>query len=149
MTAETKLRILAGADVTLQSFFGTNPFRWFYIQRPPGYIFQPVGTTCAQVQVLGAEFKYAQEAKLDISLVRFQVMVLDPNADRVDQAAAAIVDFLAGVDLSTDALFTSPPTTPKQFPTFIMNIRPGLEVATKPPIPTKVIDFKAWNKGVI
>lgn len=149
MTAEAKLKVLAGADATLQSFFGSNPFRWFHLQLPPGYVMRPSGATCATVQQLGTGFLHAQEARADLNRPRFQIVVRDPNADVVDRAAAAIINWLGTVCFTSDADFTSPPTTPRQFPNFVNDLRPGLDYQLKPPIPTQLIDFTIWNRGLI
>lgn len=149
MTAEAKLRYLASADATLQGFFGTNPFRWWHEQLPPGYVMKPTGATCATVQQIDTMFLYAQEGRVDLNKPRFQITVRDPNADVVDQAAAAIVNWLGTIDLASDAQFNSPPTTPPQTPTFVLDVRPGLDYQLKPPIPTVLIDCKVWNTGII
>lgn len=148
MTGEAKIRYLAGADATLQGFFGTNPFRWFHLQLPPGYL-QKIPGTCATVQQISTGFLFAQEGRVNLNKPRFQVVVRDANADVVDQAAAAIVEWLSTVDFASNAQFTSPPTTPRQFPNFVRNMRPGLDAALKPPIPTMLVEFQIWNLGLI
>lgn len=148
MTGETKLRTLAAEDATLQGFFGTNPFRWFHVQLPPGYVSKMPGT-CATVQQISTQFLWSQEARADISRQRFQIIVRDPNVDVVDQAAAAIVDWLGTIDLASDDQFLSPPVTPRQTPNVVLDMRPGLDVQLKPPVPTVLIDFKSWVLDLI
>lgn len=139
---------MAGADATLQGFFGTNPFRWFYLQLPPGYI-EKVPGTCATVQRVSTQYLHAQEAISKLSKPRFQIVVRDPLPDVAAQAATAIINWLCTVDFASDAQFTSPPTTPRQFPNFVTNVRPGLDAALKPPIPSVMVEFQSWNLGVI
>jgi hypothetical protein len=145
MTAEAKLRYLAAKDSTLQAFFGTNPFRWFHIQLPPGYVMQPTGKTCARVRQVSTSPLYSQSARVALSQVRFQLEILDPDATVVDNAMKAVVSWLDGVCLTSDAEFTSPATTPRQYPTFIVNQFPTVEPAFKPPVPGQLIDFRCWN----
>jgi hypothetical protein len=148
MTAETKLRTLAEADPTLQSFFGSNPFRWFHIQLPPGL--QPkAGATCARIRQVSQVPIYCQEGQNRLNQVRFQIDVLDPNVDTVDAATAAIAAWLGTVNLCSDAQFQSPAGVPTQFPNFVLNVRPGLEVQLKPPIPVNSIDVKVFNLDLI
>lgn len=151
MTAETKLRTLASADATLQSFFGTNPFRWYHIQLPPSALPQagiPYPCT-ARVRQVSQVPLYVQEGMNRLNQVRLQIDVLCANVDTVDRATAAIADWLGTIDLASDAQFTSPPTTPTQFPNFVLNIRPGLEVQLKPPVPVTSIDVKVFNLDLI
>ena len=151
MTAATKLRMLAGADTTLQSFFGVNPFRWYYIQLPPSALPQP-GTPypcTARVRQVSQVPYYEQGGMNRLNVCRFQIDVLCANVDTVDQATAAIAAWLGTVDLASDDQFLSPPVTPRQFPNFVLNIRPGLEVQLKPPVPVTSIDVKVFNLDLI
>ena len=148
MTAESKLRYLASADVTLQGFFGTNPFRWYHIQLPPGS--QPkAGATCARVRQISQIPLYVQEGMNRLNQVRFQIDVLDPDVDVVDAATAAIAAWLGTINLASADQFQSPPVTPSQFPNFVLNVRPGLEVQLKPPVPVNSMDIKCWNIDLI
>lgn len=148
MTAEAKIRTLAGADATLQTFFGTNPFRWFYLQLLPGYLDGTKGM-CAQLRRIDTSFLHAQEALVNLNYPRFQLTIRDKDADLVDRAAAAVVDWLSTIDLASDAQFESPATTPRQFPNFVRNLIPGMDPALKPVIYTMVIDWQSWNTGLI
>jgi hypothetical protein len=142
MTAESKIRLLASADATLQGFFGSGPFRWFDRQLPPGYINKG---TCARIRRISTIFLYEQAGLNRLNQPRFQLDVLDQDPDVVDNAVAAIIAWLGTVCFATEDQFTSPPTTPRQYPNFVLSIRPGLEVALKPPVPVVSIDFRCWN----
>lgn len=149
MTAETKLRTLAAASTDLQAFFGTNPFRWFSAPLPPGFVMRATGTTCARVQQIGTEFIYFQDRISSLAKARFQVTILDPNIDVVEAATDAVLLWLQTIDLASSNQFDSPPTSAPQLPmTFIQNVYPVREVNTKPVLPGKMIDFKAWNIGL-
>ena len=109
----------------------------------------PVGKTSARVQQIGSDFIYYQDSVSTLVKVRFQITILDPNADVVDSATQAVIDFLQTVDLASSAQFDSPPTPAPQLPgCFLISVRPGLEVQLKPPIPTQIIDFRLWNVGL-
>lgn len=153
MTAETKIRMLASTDATLQGFFGTGAgadvFRWFHLQLPPGFIIQPTGKTCATVQQIGSQFMYAQEAPVELTKPRFQITIRDPNPNVVNNATLAVMSWLATVCFANDDQFQSPPITPRQHPNFIVSVRPGLDVQLKPPVPTQQIDFRIWNLGLL
>jgi hypothetical protein len=158
MTAATKLRTLASADATLQSYFGTgigtDVFRWFFIQLPPKYFTQqspipPTGGTVATLQPISAQYLYAQEAPVNLTKPRFQLVIRDPNVDTVDSAALAVINWLATVCFANDDQFQSPPITPRQFPNFVVSTRPGLDVQLKPPVPSYMIDFRIWNLGLL
>lgn len=148
MTCETKIRTLASQDAGLQAIFGTSPFRWFHLQLPPGYVDKMPGT-CATVQQISVRFMRAQEALVNLNKPRFQIVVRDKNVDVVDQAAAAIVLWLQQVDFASDNEFNSPATPGPQNGNFILDMRPGLDYELKPNVPTMLIDFAVWNKGLI
>lgn len=149
MTCEAKVRALASVDTTLQGYFGTNPFRWFHIQLPPGYIGKSLPGTCARVRQISQVPIYCQEGMNRLNEVRLQIDVLDPDADTVDEATAAICDWLGTVDFASEDQFESPPTVPTQFPNFVLNIRPGLCMELKPPVPLQSIDCKIFNLDLI
>lgn len=158
MTAETRVRMLASADATLQGFFGSgvgsDVFRWFHIQLPPKYFTQqspipPSGGTCATIQQIGDQRMYAQEAPVTLIKPRFQLTIRDPNPNVVDAAALAVINWLPTVCFANEDQFQSPPITPRQFPNFVVSTRPGLDVQLKPPVPTQMIDFRIWNLGLL
>jgi hypothetical protein len=146
MTAEAKIRNLARQDATLQSYFlGTNgTFRWFDMQEQPGYIGQG---TCARVLRVSTLFMQTHETQQYRSLnqmqqPRFQIDVLDYDSERARSAAAAIIDWLARVDFSSDAQFASPVTSPTRHPHQILNQRSGMIPQTQPPVWVQSIDVR-------
>ena len=157
MTAERKLRILAEANATLQTFFGGGSpaiFRWFDVQIPQGF----VGTlTCARLQRISTErlfahasFPSAQSATgknppLNLTRIRFQLDIVDQDTEHARQAAIAVINFLGGISLVQDDAFGSPVTTPQQFPCFVLNQRASLYVEQQPPLPVVSLDFRAYN----
>jgi hypothetical protein len=150
MTAEVKIRTLAIASATLQTYFGeaSGIFRWFDRQLPPGYI--PRGT-CARLRRVSTAFDYAHETSTRRAVSRlnrplFQIDVLDTDPERARSAAAAITDWLAEVDFSSGAQFASPPTTPKRHPNAVVNQRPGMEPSVSPiPVYVETLDVRIFN----
>jgi len=149
MTAEVKLRTLAMQDETLQSYFvGTNgTVRWFDRQLQPGYINQG---TCVRVIRVSTLFTHTHETANYRSLnaqqqPRFQIDVLDTDAERARSAAAAIIDWLARIDLSSDAQFASPVTSPTRHPITLLNQRAGMEPQTQPPTYVESLDIRLFD----
>lgn len=145
MTPQVKLRLLASGDTTLQGYLGAPPagFRWFDFQLPQG---QLAFGTCVRVKIISANQLYGHNGRQPLTGPRFQIDVLDPSAERAREVAAAIIAFLGTIDLASNAQFTSPVTTPRQFPVFILNQRPGMEVQTEPPVFVESLDIRAYNK---
>ena len=151
MTAEAKLRALASIDATLQGFFGSNPFRWFHLQLPPSAkpgTGTPYPCTARVRQISQVPF-YTQEGQNRLNVVVLQIDVLASDIDTVDQATDAISTWIGTVNLASNDQFQSPPVTPLQFPSFVLNVRPGLEVQLKPPIPVNSIDVRVFNLDLI
>lgn len=154
MTPEIKLRTLAAANATLQGFFGSSPFRWFDIQVPQG---QLAAGTCARLQRVSTARLYAHRSLnpsgsqsassplLNLSFPRFQLDIIDQDTEAARQAAIAVINWLGGISLAQDNWLNSPPTTPPQFPCFLLNQRHGLYPDTQPPLPVVTLDFRAYN----
>ena len=145
MTASTKLRTMAAADATLQGFFGTSPFRWDYIQlvpsaRPDSNGQFPCRARYRQVSQVPI---YTQEGQNRLNEVRFQIDVLCSDVTVADAATAAIAAWIGTVSFCDLTL------TPGQYPNFVMNVRPGLEVQLKPPVPVNSLDVKVFNLDLI
>lgn len=145
MTPEVKMRTLAAADPVLQSWFVTGGIvRWFDRQLPPGYL--KVGAACVRVRRISTVRQYAHDTILDMTQPRFQIDVLDFDAERARAAAAAIKDWLGTVDFSTDDQFASPTVTPKAFSNFVLNQRADMEFTTQPPAYVETLDVRIFNK---
>lgn len=149
MTVIEKVRTLAKADATLQTFFGepSGVFRWFDKQLQPGYINRG---TCARVWLVSTVRQYAKETKTARSVSRLaqpllQIDVLDYDPGRARSAIAAIRDWLGEVDFSTDVQFASPPTTPNKHPNFVRDEREGMEYKLEPPPHVVSIDVRIFN----
>ncbi len=149
MTPEEKLRTLAEADISLQVFFGTAPFRWFDVQLPQGQI---SSGCCALVKRVSTVRVYSQAGLQDLSQIRFQIDVLAPNTvnKQMDPqtarlAAKAIIDFIGTVDLASLNQFNDPATTPNQFPSFVLNQRDGMYFQLQPPVFCQSIDVRLYN----
>lgn len=149
MTAETKIRTLASQDATLQSFFGTSPFRWYHMALPPTSATPNIEDASANVQQISGRYLYAQEAAVSLIQARFQVTVRCRNVTTTDAAALAIIEWLGTVCFANDDQFQSPPVTPRQHPNFVLSTRAGMDPQLKTPIYTQLVDFRVWNLGLL
>ena len=152
MTAEAKLRTLAQQDVNLQPYFftpgpngGANQIRWFDRQMAPGYL--AVGKSCVRVVRISTIRLYSHEtatrrAQNRFAYVRFQIDVLDFDAERARSAANAILDWLAVIDLSSNAQFGSPITSPTRHPNMCLNQRSSMEYKIQPPAYCEMLDVR-------
>lgn len=142
MTAEAKLRALASASAALQAYFGTALFRWFDRQLPQGYI---KSGPCVRLMRVSTVRTYAQTGLQNLSQPRVQIDVMDYDPENCRAAAKAVIDWLGTVDFSTDAEFSSPPTTPGNHPNFILNQRAGMDFQLQPPVYVESIDVRLYN----
>lgn len=143
-TAEAKLRILAKADASLQAVFGAPPnaFRWFDTQEVPNYITQG---PCVRVLRVSTVRPYSMAGIQNLSQPRFQFDVLARDAETSRQAAASLIDWLGTISLAENNQFASPPTTPPQFPCFVLNQRGGMEPGTTTPVWCQSLDVRIYN----
>lgn len=142
MTPEAKLLQLAAANVTLQGFFGTSPFRWFEIQIPQGLL---ASGACARLLRISTLRYYKQQGITEFSQPRFQLDVVAASPEAARSAMAAVINWLGAISLAETNQFDSPATTPPQFPNFVLNQRTGLYVELQPPLPLETLDFRSWN----
>lgn len=151
MTPEVKLRTLAAADATLQSFFynASTGFRWYDTELPQGQL--PSGA-CVIVRRVSTVRTYEQRGLQNLSQPRFQIDVLPPNTVNKQSdpeagraAAAAIIAFLGTINLATTDQFGSPVTTPQNFPNFVLNQRLTSYPQLQPPVLAQTIDIRVYN----
>jgi predicted small integral membrane protein len=76
---------------------------------------------------------------------RFQIDVLDFDAERARSAAAAIIDWLAVVDFSSDSQFASPVTSPTRHPNFVLNQRADMDFTLQPPAYVEILDVRIFS----
>ena len=149
MSAEAKIRTLAQQDATLQSWFFTDgQIRWFDRQLVPNYL--KIGKACVRVRRISTIRLYSKETDTQRSAnrmeqPRFQIDVLDYDAERARSAASAICDWLATADFSSDAQFASPVTSPKRHPNFVINQRADMEFTTQPPAYVESLDVRIFD----
>jgi len=141
LTAEVKLRTLAMNDSDLIPLFFTPQARWFGPQLNPGYI---RSGSCVTVQRISTEFIYAMEGNLTMNRPRFQLDVLDLDADTARQNAKAVRDWLGTINLVTDSQLSSPTTTPENFPTTILDERQRAITQTEGLVYIECIDFRIY-----
>lgn len=157
-SAEEKLYSLASSNATMQADLG-NPIRWSDRQLAPGFI-QPstppnsIGASCVRVRRISTLRRYVQGNGAPtsgtnlspLSFVRFQIDVLDYNAEIARQVAADVVAFLGTVCLSSNAQFNSPATTPNQFPSFLLSQRAGMDFElSSAPVYVESLDCRLYN----
>lgn len=148
MSPEAKLRTLAQQDVVLQSFFFTaNQIRWFDRQLQPKYI---NAGSCVRVTRISTIRLYSHETaqrsqQNELAWVRFQIDVLDLDAERARQAANAVTDWLATISLASNAQFSSPVTSPTGYPNQVLGQRAGMEPRTDPPAYVESLDIRVLN----
>lgn len=153
MTAEAKMRTLAQQDAVLQTIFFTDgQVRWFDRQLAPNYL--AIGRTCARVTRISTVRLYSHETITRRSqnrqcMVRFQIDVLDFEAERARSAASAVIDWLATADFSSDAQFDSPVTSPTRHPNVVLNQRAGMEYKTQPPAYVEMLDIRIFDLEAI
>jgi hypothetical protein len=144
MSPEVKLRTLAAANATMQSRFGTAPFRWFDQQLDPRRV---SSGTCLRARKVSTVFRHVQAGLNPLQEPLFQFDVMDLNPETARAAATDLIEFLGAVDLSTDAQFGCPTTTPKHYPSFVVNQRSGLEPIPDPPVYVESVDVRFMNLG--
>ena len=144
MTPEVKLRTLAAANVTLQGYFGTAPFRVFEAQVPQDEF---ENGTCARYFRVSTvrEYSHGKPGLDDISLPRFQLDILDYDPEVARAAMKAVIDFLGTCDFAADYQFGCPVTTPPQAPVYVLNQRSGMEPQLEPPVFVQTLDFRFYN----
>lgn len=142
MTPQVKLRTLAAANAGMQSRFGTNPMRYFDIQLDQE---QVQNGPCLRARRISQVFLHSHDGlnKIDGPLFQFDILDLDPETARA--AAYDVIAFLQTVDLSTNAQFGSPVTTPTAHPVIILNQRSGLEPVPDPPVWVESLDVRFIN----
>ena len=156
-SAEEKLYMLASQSPTLQADLGTAPFRWFDRQLTPGAL-QPstppnnIGASCVRAIRVSTMRRYIQgngAANTNLSLLstpRFQIDVLDFYAEIARQVAADVVNFLATISLASTAQFSSPATTPPNFPNFLISQRARMDFQlSKQPAYVECLDVRLYN----
>lgn len=150
MTAEVKIRTLAQQSSELMAIFGepSGLFRWFDTRLEPNYL--RIGKTCARVRRVSTLRQYAHEMSTAQgvsrqSQPRFQIDVLDYDAERARTAAAAIRNWLATVDFSSNAQFASPITSPTRHPNFVLNQRADMFPDVDPPAYVQTLDVRIFD----
>jgi hypothetical protein len=138
-TAEVKLRTLAAANATLQSYLGTPPavFRWWDTQHVQGSVLP--GVTVRRVST-AIDYRMTPAGN-NINSPRFQIDVRDPDPEHGRLVAAAIIAFLNALNLAV----TGGTVTGKQAPSFVLNIRDGLDYNLTPPVWTQSLDVRLYN----
>jgi hypothetical protein len=150
VTAEAKMRQLAQDSTELQTYFFTDgQVRWFDVQLQPNYL-KPTGKTCVRVRRVSTVRDYAHETSTRQSVSRqaqplFQFDVLDYDSERARSAAAALRDWFATVDFSSDSQFASPPTSPTRHPNRVVNERAGMFYDVQPPAYVISLDVRIFD----
>jgi len=156
-SAEEKLYMLASENATLQTDLGTSPFRWCDRQLVQGMLQfstppNTIGASCVRVRRISTQRRYIQgngavNTNLSpLSTPRFQIDVLDYNAEVARQVAADVLAFLGTVCLASEDQFDSPATTPPNFPNFLLSQRAGMDFQlSKQPAYVESLDVRLFN----
>ena len=154
MSPEVKIRTLASQDATLQSFLGTNPFRWFDIQLPQG---QPTKTnnfwdgpavTCLSVSLM-SQYVHGN-GRSQIAWPRFQIDILDTDAERGRNCAAAVIAWLNKANISQPGQFGCPATSVTlPAPNILLNNRGGTWADLQPPVFRQTLDVRFANTELV
>jgi len=146
MPVQQKLRLLAGADATIQGYLlGSNgTLRWFDTQLPKGYVGQG---TCVTVQQISDVLTYVQNGPLNLDLIRIQINVTDMDSVTAKNLANYItLGFLPNANCAVDNQFTSPPTTAPPAANFKLSQRGVLDYNVQPTAAwTEILDFRITN----
>lgn len=144
MKLEEKIRTLASADATLQSHFGTGPFRWLDRRLLPGYIDKGA---CVRLMRVSSVFTYSQAGLQNLNQPRVQIDVMSTDPVEARNAAQAIIDWMGTVSFSETNNFNSPATTPPHSPNFVLNHRSGMEPQPDPkgPVFVETLDYRIFN----
>jgi hypothetical protein len=132
-TAEVKLRTAAAANVPLQGYLGTAPFRWFDTQLPQNQM--PSGT-CVRVQRVSTVRPYSFAGIQNVSWPRFQIDVLDPDPELGRTVAKAIIQFFKTAAFGNIS---------GQAANFVLNQREGMDFQLQPPVFVHSIDVRIFN----
>ncbi len=136
-TAEVKLRTLAAANTTLQGYLGTAPFRWWDTQHNQGSTLP--GVTVRRVST-AIDYRMTPPGN-NINTPRFQIDIRDPDIEEGRAIGKAIIAFLNTLDLAV----AGGTITGKQAPSFVLNIRQGMDYNLTPPVPTLSLDVRLYN----
>ena len=149
-SAEERLRQLAAADASLIADLGSSPFRWFDRQLGQG-VLQP-GKTCVRVIRISTMRRYVQgngAVNTNLSPLetpRFQIDVLDFNAETARKVAADVVAFLGTICLANNGQFDSPAISPVQYPNFLLSQRARMDFQlSKTPAYVECLDVRLYN----
>jgi len=166
-SAELKLYQLASGNPTLQTDLGTSPFRWFDRQLVQGALAMPptpeaLGYSAVRVRRISTIRRYIQgngtytagspatiqppRALSPLSQPRFQIDVLDFNAETARKVAADVVAFLGTICLANNGQFASPAISPVQYPNFLLSQRARMDYQlSKTPAYVECLDVRLYN----
>lgn len=143
---ETKLRLEILANAGLSGFFGSNIFD---ASLPQGLMGTLPMVRALTIQRVSTTRMSSHQGINSMALIRIQFKAyckgVQSNADALT-ALKLIVDFLNTFCATSMALFTSPPTTPAQFPNTVMNEMVTPYPNTLPPLYMGVLDARIYNR---
>jgi hypothetical protein len=161
MSPEMKLYTLAALYAPLVALLtATSPpyptsvpaFRWAEKQVtqdwfPPSSVVPP-NEAVGAVSVLRVSglITYIQGGIIPTEQPRFQIECRHPYAETARQIAQVVKNFLGTIDLVTTDNFNSPPTTPQQFPNFVLNERGSMDFQLSPPVHVEILDVRLFNR---
>lgn len=143
---ELKLRTLASRDATMQADFGSDPstFRWYdetLLQNQIGKLL--VTGACARLVRISTIRQGNQGGIGNLTWPLIQIDVLDRVSETARVVANDVIEFMQGVDLSTNSQFGSPVTGPRANPSVLLNQRQG--VLNNPQSPGGPVYFQSMD----
>ena len=152
-STEVKLRTLALQDPTMLADLGPNnpgdEFRWYnrqLLQNKIGEMVTP-GSLVRVTRISTLPY-YNQGGLMPMNAPRFQLDVLDFDSERCRKVANDLKIFLNGVDLMTNAQFTSPVGPFYQNPCFLLNQRAGMisnPASPRGPVFVESLDYRIYS----
>jgi hypothetical protein len=138
-------------DAGLSPLVGTSIFP---VQLPSGFLSaNPSGNPPLRAlvyqRVSTLRYYTHDGANITLSAVRMQFTAWCKGADSATDALAvlnALTAFLNTFCATSTALFTSPPTTPTQFPNMVLNERLSLYPQTQPPLFLGILEARIFNR---
>lgn len=149
MTLNTKIRTAAFMQASLRAFFGDDfaTFRWYDRQMKQGAL--AIGTVCI-VTTISEVTTYLHPGPNPLRQVRTQFDVLDVDADRVANAAAAICAWLntGAANFIENGMFASPQVNAAGPSNYKLNQRGSLWTETNRPVPMETLDYRVFDVAI-
>ncbi len=136
-----RIRSAAIATPALTALLGTNPFRWYPIQKEQGCAFP-----CVVAQVVSGNKTYSVNARLVTGNSRVQFTVWSVNTG---SGFTTLTNVLAAMTTFFDTLNLTGIPGLTQYPNFIISDRDGFYAQTEPGNPQRLIDVMIFSNDTL